>query len=70
MNDRFFHFIWTVLGPIFRFLHPLEVSGLENLPAHGAMLCPNHSSLWDPILLAITTPIDYHLRIMAKEELF
>ena len=70
MNERFFHIVWRVVGPILRFFHPLEVSGLENLPASGAMLCPNHSSLWDPVLLAITTPIDYHLRIMAKEELF
>lgn len=70
MNERFFHVVWRVVGPILRFFYPLEVSGLENLPASGAMLCPNHSSLWDPVLLAITTPIDYHLRIMAKEELF
>ena len=70
MNEKFFHVVWRVVGPILRFFHPLEISGLENLPASGAMLCPNHSSLWDPVLLAITTPIDYHLRIMAKEELF
>ena len=58
MNERFFHVVWRVVGPILRFFYPLEVSGLENLPASGAMLCPNHSSLWDPVLLAITTPID------------
>lgn len=68
--NGFFRFVWRFFGPIFRFFHPLTVTGLEKLPPHGALLCPNHSSNWDPVLLAVTTPIDYHLRIMAKEELF
>ncbi len=70
MNNAFFRFVWHVLGPVFRFFHPVQVEGLENLPASGALLCPNHSSNWDPVLIVISLPVDYHLRIMAKDSLF
>jgi 1-acyl-sn-glycerol-3-phosphate acyltransferase len=66
----FLRLAWRVFGPIARFFHPIEVRGLENLPAHGALLCPNHSSAWDPIQIVISVPIDYHLHVMAKESLF
>ena len=68
--NGFFRFVWHVFGPIFRFFQPVTVEGLENLPRQGALLCPNHSSNWDPVLLVITLPIDYRLHIMAKESLF
>lgn len=70
MNNWVFKFFWIVLGPIFRIIHPFSVEGLENLPEHGAMLCPNHASMWDPLIIGITTPIDYGIRAMAKEDLF
>lgn len=62
--------IYYVVGLVSRILHPTEVEGLENLPESGALLCPNHSSNWDPILIALRLPINYRLHIMAKEELF
>ncbi|QNL45616.1 1-acyl-sn-glycerol-3-phosphate acyltransferase [Oscillibacter hominis] len=68
--NRFFRFVWRVFGPIFRFFQPVSVEGLENLPPHGALLCPNHSSNWDPVLLVVSLPIDYRLHIMAKDSLF
>lgn len=66
----FFNLIYTVALLISRLLHPVSVKGLENLPRHGALLIANHSSNWDPILLATALPRDYRLRVMAKEELF
>lgn len=68
--NRFFMFVWTILGPIIRFVHPLDVRGRENLPKNKVLLCANHSSNWDPVLIAISLPIDYHLWAMAKESLF
>ena len=68
--NGFYRFVWTVFGPIFRFLHPVTVEGLDTLPPHGALLCANHASNWDPVLIAISLPIDYHLRAMAKDSLF
>lgn len=61
---------YYVVGLIARILHPTTVEGVENLPRHGVLLCPNHSSNWDPILIAIQLPLNYRLHAMAKEELF
>ena len=58
------------LGFIADVLHPVSVEGLEKLPQSGALLCPNHASNWDPILVALKLPKNYRLHIMAKEELF
>ncbi len=69
MKKILYDIIWVIvqiLRPLFR----IEVRGLENLPEHGALLCPNHASNLDPILIALCLPINYRLHFMAKEELF
>lgn len=66
----FFVFAYYVVGLVCRILHPTTVEGLENLPEHGALLCPNHSSNWDPLLVVLQLPINYRVHIMAKQELF
>ena len=66
----FFVFAYYVVGLVCRILHPTTVEGLENLPEHGALLCPNHSSNWDPLLVVLRLPINYRVHIMAKQELF
>lgn len=65
-----FHVAYYVVGFLLGILHPVRVEGLENLPRSGALLCPNHSSNWDPVLVALKLPVDYRLHIMAKEQLF
>lgn len=68
--NRLFVFIYYVVGLVSDILHPVSVEGMERLPKSGALLCPNHSSNWDPILVALKLPKNYRLHIMAKEELF
>lgn len=56
--------------PFATFLHPLRVEGLENLPKdQPVLLCANHSSAVDPILLICAMRQDFPLRIMAKKQL-
>ena len=43
---------------------------MEKLPKSGVLLCPNHASNWDPVLLGLKLPVNYRLHVMAKEELF
>ena len=61
---------YYLVGLVVRVLHPTTVEGLERLPRGGALLCPNHSSNWDPVLVALRLPVNYRLHVMAKEELF
>ena len=52
-------------------IYRMDVKGPRNLPRNGVLLCPNHASDLDPVLIGICLPLDYHLHFMAKaEELF
>lgn len=68
--NGFFVVVYYVVGLITRILHPTVVEGMEHLPSSGVLLCANHSSNWDPILIALQLPVNYRLHIMGKEELF
>lgn len=68
--NRFFIFVYYVAGFVVSLLHPVSVEGMEKLPESGVLLCPNHSSNWDPLLLGLRLPVNYRLHVMAKEELF
>lgn len=51
--NALFVFIYYLVGFVSAILHPTEVIGMEELPRSGVLLCPNHSSNWDPILVAL-----------------
>ena len=68
--NRFFVFVYYVVGFVVGLLHPVSIEGMEKLPESGVLLCPNHSSNWDPLLLGLRLPVNYRLHVMAKEELF
>ena len=67
---KFYLIIYTLLAPLIRLLFPRRVVGLENLPEGGALLCANHASGWDPIIVAIALPRNSRLTVMAKDSLF
>ncbi len=49
--------VQRLAGPIFRRLWPTTVQGLENIPVDtGAILCPNHLSVFDSFLLPAVLP--------------
>lgn len=68
--NTFFRVAHFLLAPVFRWMFRVEVRGVETLPRSGVLLCPNHSSNWDPLLMLAVLPIDYHLHAMAKDSLF
>lgn len=68
--NGFFVCIYYLVNLVVGILHPVTIIGRENLPEHGALLCPNHNSNWDPVLVALKVPVNYRLHIMAKVDLF
>ncbi len=68
--NRFFHYVYILLRPLIWLLMPFRAVGRENVPEGGALLCANHASGWDPILIALALPNDSRIAFMAKEELF
>lgn len=65
LYDIFKPLIWLYFHAVYR----IKVKGIENIPeSSGAIICPNHIALGDPILVAISAP--RKIRFMAKAELF
>lgn len=66
MLDRI---IKAIVWPFVMPFHPVRMVGLENIPTEGRIiLCANHLSNWDPVLLLLGQPRP--IGFMAKEELF
>ena len=60
---------WCLLYPIFKLLFFFKVSGRENIPKEGGfILCSNHLSNYDPVLLGLSQ--NRQIFYMAKAELF
>lgn len=70
MKNPFYSAVWRIFRPLVLLLHPITVEGRENLPEEPVLLCANHSSAWDPILLICAMKGEYPLRVMAKKQLF
>ena len=69
-TNAFYVLAYWLLKLYLAIVHPVKVEGLQNLPWHNALLCPNHSSDWDPLIIAVHLPVNYRLHAMAKAELF
>ena len=69
MSDSlFYQFIYRVVWPFFSLFHPIRVIGRENIPEGGAVICPNHSDLCDPVMACFAFTNRYQLHPMAKVE--
>lgn len=68
--NRFFSTIHFIVRPFVKLLMPFRAVGLEKIPEGGALLCANHTSGWDAILIALSLPRNCRMTFMGKEELF
>ena len=68
-KNVFYRRIHRVFAPVVRLFFPLDVKGIEHLSDEAVVLCPNHSSALDPILLVCTMRYDVPVRMMAKKQL-
>ncbi|MCX7885356.1 MAG: 1-acyl-sn-glycerol-3-phosphate acyltransferase [Caloramator sp.] len=65
----FYNFAKYLMWIIFHLIYKIEVVGTENIPKDdGAIICPNHFSFGDPVIVGITCPRG--IRYIAKKELF
>jgi len=62
-------FARVVVGTIYRILFRFRIAGKENIPeGGGVILCANHRSYHDTVVLGLASPRDLHF--LAKYELF
>jgi 1-acyl-sn-glycerol-3-phosphate acyltransferase len=69
-TTRWFRTLYSIVRPFLGVWHPfLKVTGRENIPESGCLICGNHSALSDPLWVAFALRKRYPLRVMAKKEL-
>ena len=67
---RFYRCCYRIARAGIAVVYRLDISGRENIPEGAVMVCANHSSTIDPVLLAFAFGIDHFLHVVAKKELF
>ena len=67
---RWYDFLFSLFKVLQTLFYPLKSVGMENIPEGPVIVCANHSSYFDPILLALAFTRKHFLRFMAKKELF
>lgn len=64
--DRVLFVVMRMIKPIYSLRAPIRVEGLENLPARAPfLLCSNHQSFLDPVMLLAILPFRVLLRLFA-----
>ena len=61
---RLYNFCW----PLVHLFYPVKAYGVENIPEGPAVICPLHSNLPDPFIVAIAMGKKNRVRPLAKEE--
>jgi 1-acyl-sn-glycerol-3-phosphate acyltransferase len=67
--NKMYAVLYPILWFFMKLFHPWSVSGRENIPEGGVLLCGNHSTLGDPIYVVCAVGRKPQLHILAKEEL-
>lgn len=63
---RVYSFLRVIILIVFRF----KIVGQENIPTGAALICANHSSNFDAMIVSLCCGIKTHVHYMAKSELF
>lgn len=67
--DWFFHFLYIIICPYFKLIHPVRAVGRENIPEGPAVICPNHTTAGDPFYVVFAFGYKWTMRAMAKVEI-
>ena len=68
--NKFYAFISSLVRVFVGPLYPMKYLGRENIPEGPAIVCANHSSYLDPILVSFAFTARKNVHFMAKADLF
>ncbi len=63
-----FAILYCIIWPFFNLVHPCRPIHRERLPEGGAILCPNHTKLNDPLFVVFALGLGVKPQVMAKAE--
>lgn len=67
--NKLYSFAYRLLWVAFKLVHPWEVVGNCKTPEGGVLLCGNHTTMSDPLYVALALGRTQQTRVMAKQEL-
>jgi 1-acyl-sn-glycerol-3-phosphate acyltransferase len=67
--NRLFPVVYVIAGFFYNIVHPIRVINRSNFPQGPALVCPNHTTLADPVIMMLAGGPTGHQRPMAKQEL-
>lgn len=69
--SKFYRFIYRVLWVLMKLIFPWKCEGEERLPDSGGfVMCANHTSFLDPVLVLLSATNRRQIHVIAKAELF
>ena len=68
--NGFYRTAYCLAFPVVRLLYPAGFEGRENVPDGACVVCANHSSLADPVLVTYACGLRHVIHYMGKAELF
>lgn len=63
-----FAILYCIVWPFFNLVHPCKPIHRDRLPGGGAILCPNHTKLSDPLFVVFALGLGVKPQVMAKAE--
>lgn len=69
-GSMLYRICYSISVPFVSLKYRIKAKGRENIPPGGAVLCANHSSNLDPLLMAYAFKSKTHIHFIAKAELF
>ena len=70
MSAPAYVFWYSLIYPLARLIFPCRFYGRENIPEGGLVICANHSSWIDPVLVALAFQRHRQIFFMSKAEIF
>ncbi len=65
-----YRFFYALIFPFAKLLYPCKITGRDKIPEGPLIVCANHTSLLDPVLVGIAYGRKRQMFFMAKSELF
>ena len=69
-STKFYKRCYVIAYPVFMFFFRISITGIENINEGAALICANHSNMFDPVFIGLALGKNDQPLYIAKAELF